>query len=307
MARTKTPQLPLVQPSESREVCFAIILASLGHWVSLTELRRDLGSHSGSDPLASLAAVAPGWALEAESFEATRTSLEELRPPLILRWESGHFVVLEGREGSVWWINDPKGGARAIPDEDFEKRLPLPALKLRATDEFRPRGRAPSLGRSLGRLLRGTRATFVACGIAAVGLVLGNLALAGLLTYFVDRILVDRIPDRIPPFLIALGVVQGLRAICTYLQAQYSLRLESAVVLRLEVDCLQHIGALPTWETDVRAAGDLQQRLAMIRKFATSIIGPLASAPSNLATFFLFGGAIVVLPHALHRPRRRSD
>lgn len=295
MTRAKTPTIALVQPSESLLVSLAIVLAHFGRWVPLSELRRFMHSFPAGDPLEALAANAGELDLAGERIDATADSLQRLELPAILRWGSGHFVVLEGRDGTGWWINDPRGGTRRVSDEEFARVLPSGALVLRPTGAFRPGGEPPSLRRSLAHLLRGTRSAFVACSVASIGLTLGNFAVAGMLSYFMDAILVDRIPDRIPPFLVGIAVISLVRSVCTYLQAQYSLRIERAAVLRLEAEVLERVVSLPQWETDVRAPGDIQQRLAMIRNFSTSMIGPLALAPANLVTLILFGMAIAFI------------
>lgn len=295
MTRAKTPRIAMVQPAESAEVSLAIVMAHLGRWVPLSEIRKVLDSESMVRPLDQVAARADRWGLESERFEATLDSLAGQDGPLVLRWEPGRFVVLEGSDDKGWWIHDPKSGPVQVPSEEFAQKLPMDALALRPGKDFQAGGEAPSLRRSLERIVRGMRGAFVACSLAAIGLVLGNLALAGLLTYFMDQVLVDRIPSRIPPFLLALGVVCSFRAIFTYLQAQYSVRIQRATVLRLEVETLEHTARLPHWEVDVRAPGDVQQRLSMIRNLAPQNIEPLTLLPSNLATMLLFGVAILLI------------
>ena len=295
MAGRKTPTIALVQPSETAEVAFAIVMAHFGRWVPLSEIRRSLGALPPGRPLAYLAERASSWGLGARYSRPTPEALAQLSHPAILRWETRHFVVLEGRDKKGWWINDPKGRRRRVPEAEFAKRLPIEVLELWPTESFAPQGEPTSLRRSLAHILRGTRSAFVACGIAATGLALGNLALAGLLTYFMNYVLVDQLVERIPPFLLAVVVVAIIRSGCTYLRLQHALRLESAAVLRLEGDVLQRVTTLPEWEADVRAPGDVQQRLSMIRSFSTSIIQPLADAPSNIITVLLFGTAITVI------------
>lgn len=301
MTRAKTPTIALVQPSESLEVCFAILLAHFGNWAPLTDVRRSTKALPAGDPLDAMATIVGQWNLEGERFDATPESLEDLEHPVILRWEPGHFVVLEGRDGKGWWINDPQKGVRCIPRDEFEGRLPSGGFVLRPTEAFRPQGAPPSLRRSLAYLLRGTRSAFIACSIASIGLTLGNFAVAGMLSYFMDSILVDQVPDRLPPFLVGMVVISLVRSACTYLQAQYSLRIERAAVLRMEAEVLERVVTLPEWESGVRAPGDIQQRLAMVRNFSTSMIGPLALAPANVLTLILFGTAIALisLPVAL--------
>ncbi|HAC79030.1 MAG TPA: hypothetical protein DCG06_01955 [Deltaproteobacteria bacterium] len=295
MKRAKTPAISLVQPTESREISLAIVLAFWGRWIPISAIRKQLSRTGSADPVEDLIAHASHWNLEASRITVSRARLEQETSPLILSPQPGQFVVLEGRDTKGWWVNDPRYGTRCLSDDDLEDLIGVPGVALKRNDHFSPGGTRPSLPRSLNRLLQGTRGAFAGCSLAATGLVLANFANAGLLTYFMDDILPNRIPDRFPPFLLAVALVGVLRAAFTAIQGQFALRIGKALTLRLELNVVEHVTHLPDYESSSRPAGDIQQRLTMVRGLATSTVQPLALAPSNCVSILLFGTAITLI------------
>ncbi|MDE0890215.1 MAG: cysteine peptidase family C39 domain-containing protein [Phycisphaerales bacterium] len=293
--RVTTPSILQMQPTECGVVSLAILLAHHGRWVSTAELRRRSGLDGNGLTISGIARTAQAYELEPHVFRCPAESITDHPMPVIAWWQRRHFLVIEGRDARGWLINDPEGGHRHISHEAFEAGYSGMILQLVPTDKFEKGGRPPSTWRALKRMLGGAQGAFAACGLASIANVPLQLAMAGFLTYFIDRIMADPAEDRVRPFLLAVGIVVLLRAILTFIQSQTELRIRSAAGIRIEVDLLQRVLDLSDPELTLRLPGDVQQRLSVGRSIAGKAVSGLAQMPAKFLTLLVFGTAVYVI------------
>ncbi|MHC4870200.1 MAG: cysteine peptidase family C39 domain-containing protein, partial [Planctomycetota bacterium] len=242
--------------------------------------RRRGGHHAGASKAAGLTSSGVGveglvacgeaFGLDAEIGTAASSELATTPGPVIIGWGRDGVVVLEGRDRRGWWINDPAKGARLVADEDFQRSFNGTVIQFRPRPDFQRGGSGPSLLRSLRRVLRGCGGAVLAAIIASITFVPVQLAGAGLITFLVDVVLVDRRTDRIPPFLLAAAVIYAVRSMLMFIQTQANNRLGAAASVQLQSRLLRHA-------------------------MATNSLKTLTLLPANLVTILVFGAAVTLI------------
>lgn len=293
--RTRTPTILQMQLVDGGVVAVAIMLAHHGRREPMHVLRKAAGLTSAGVGIEGLVACGEAFGLDGEVGTAACSELETTPEPVIIGWGRDGVVVLEGRDGRGWWINDPAKGARVVADEDFQRSFNGTVIRFRPRPDFRRGGSGPSLLRSLRRVLRGCGGAVLAAIIASITFVPVQLAGAGLITFLVDVVLVDRRMDRIPPFLLAAAVIYAVRSMLMFIQTQANNRLGAAAAVQLQSRLLRHAVHLPEPERSLRTAADIQQRLSTARTMATNSLKTLTLLPANLVTILVFGAAVTLI------------
>jgi ABC-type bacteriocin/lantibiotic exporter with double-glycine peptidase domain len=284
-----------MQPVDGGVVAVAIMLAHHGRREPLHVLRKAAGLTSSGVGVDGLVACGEAFGLDAEVGTAACSELGTTPEPVIIGWGRDDVVVLEGRDGRGWWINDPAKGPRVVTDEDFQRSFNGTVIRFHPRPDFRRGGSGPSLLRSLRRVLRGCGGAVLAAIIASITLVPVQLAGAGLITFLVDVVLVDRRTDRIPPFLLAASIVYAVRSMLMFIQMQANNRLGTAASVQLQSGLVRHAVHLPEPERSLRTAADIQQRLTTARTLATTNLKTLTLLPANLVTIMVFGAAVILI------------
>ena len=284
-----------MQPTECGVVSLAIIMASLGKWVPIAQIRETVGLDGNGLSIAGVARAGKHYGLEPHIFRCGPDSLATKKMPVIAWWERRHFVVIEGRGHGGWHVNDPEGGHRLVPDEEFNSKFSGMIIEFRTTADFKRSGHPPRIFPSLARMLSGANGAFIACAVASIAVIPLHLAMAGFLTYFVDRVLEHPLNEILRPFLVAVAVVVILRTILSFILAQTQLRLVTAAGLRIEVSLLEKAISLSDRELTLRLPGDIQQRIQLGKNIASSAVGSLAMLPSQFLSAVVFGGAVFLI------------
>jgi ABC-type bacteriocin/lantibiotic exporter with double-glycine peptidase domain len=293
--RTRTPTILQMQPVDGGVVAVAIMLAHHGRREPLHVLRKAAGLTSSGVGVEGLVACGEAFGLDAEIGTAACSELGTTPEPVIIGWGRDDVIVLEGRDGRGWWINDPAKGPRVVTDEVFQRSFNGTVIRFHRRPDFQRGGSGPSLLRSLRRVLRGCGGAVLAAIIASITFVPVQLAGAGLITFLVDVVLVDRRTDRIPPFLLAAAVIYAVRSMLMFIQTQANNRLGAAASVQLQSRLLRHAVNLPEPERSLRTAADIQQRLSTARTMATNSLKTLTLLPANLVTIMVFGGAVTLI------------
>ena len=117
--RRPVPTILQIEAVECGAASLGMVLASMGRWVSLRELRA--ACHIGRD-----GSTATGIMSASETFglvpDGRMASLQELQGaamPAVVWWNHRHFVVLEGAKDGKFYVNDPALGPQKYSQEYF--------------------------------------------------------------------------------------------------------------------------------------------------------------------------------------------
>ena len=304
--RARTPTFLQFEVTECGAACLGIVLAHLGRWATLEELRTACGISRDGCTAADIVRAAENYGLRTSSWSKQPRELRRMPLPSILFWEFNHFVVLEGFGRGCYYLNDPAHGRRTVSEEEFDRAFTGVVMVFEPGPEFRTGGVRPGLIRLLRPWLRdvkGPVAFAAACGSL---LALPGLALPVLLSVFVDYVMSGREAGWGAVVIAAAGVAAILVYLLTWLQQ----RCLSRLAIRLSVvhtdRFLTGLFRLPMRHFAHRYGGDLMARAQLVDKVAavgsTQFVGvaiELVMSLLFLAIMFIFDSTLAAVVAAL--------
>lgn len=279
---------------ECGAAALAIVLGYHGKIVPLEELRLECGvSRDGSKAL-NIIKAARRMGMTAKGYKYDIASLKKVPLPAILFWNFNHFVVLEGfgKNGDVFYINDPASGPRKVTAKEFDESYTGVTLTFEPGPEFRKGGSKPSvLGFLLARL-RGCESAFVFAILCALFLVIPGLIAPAFTRIFIDDYLIGTDKEWLRPLLLGMLVAAVVQMILTALQQWCLLRFRIKLSLASSGKFLAHIMRLPMRYYAQRFSGEIGSRLSLNDQVAATVGGELATISLNLVLVVFFGGLL---------------
>ncbi|HYI03176.1 peptidase domain-containing ABC transporter [Hyalangium sp.] len=271
--RRRIPYVAQVTQVDCGAACLAMVLGYWGRTVGLEEVHLAAGlSMHGLSARALLEAGhrfgLVGRAAKVEELD----QLALLEPGSILYWEFRHFVVFERltRKGVV--VVDPAFGRRTVPLEQFSKSFTGVVLLFEPSETFQ-RGKVARGPHRYLRLLLEERPLLGRVAVMSLLIQVFALALPSLTGAVVDRVVPngdESLLGILAGGMAALVVFQFLSAL---VRSHLLLHLRTHLDARLTLGFLDHLVHLPFSFFQVRAAGDLMNRLnsnATVRELLTS-------------------------------------
>ena len=267
--RVSTPILLQMHASECGAACLGSVLAYFGLWVPLTELREKCEVSRDGSSAASILRASRHYGLECKGLSIRAEQLKKLELPLILFWQFSHFVVLEGYDGSNFYLNDPSTGQRRVSAEEFDKGYSGIALQFKRGADFSPGGARPGLIGQLSALPAGSWS--VLAGVIACGLLLTLLMLIVpiSLSVFVDDVLENHGPwGGLVTALLGGG---ALVYVLSLLKHRFLKRLAVRISVSGYSRGLSRLLRLPVEFFEHRLVGDLTDRVSSIDRIAKNL------------------------------------
>jgi ABC-type multidrug transport system fused ATPase/permease subunit len=179
--RRSDPWTPSYRQGEHAEcglAALAILMGYHGVHVSLTALREEAGSTLLGSTVRSLRDLARLRGFQATAHRVEPEQLEALGLPLIVHYRFIHFVVVESVSQRWVRINDPAGGPRIVPFEEFADDFTGVVLRLQRPFGLAASGRYVSawrryrqmLARHAIRVAIAAMATIIAAAMIVAGL-----------------------------------------------------------------------------------------------------------------------------------------
>ena len=111
-------QVSQTENADCALACLTMIARYHGSDVSLTDLKNRYSSGSRGLNLQAITGFAGDLGFLTRSLRAELDDLDEVREPVILHWNLNHFVVLSGKVGDRFKINDPAAGPRLVSRQE---------------------------------------------------------------------------------------------------------------------------------------------------------------------------------------------
>lgn len=286
--RVKTPTVLQMEAVECGAAALAIVLGYYGRFVPLEELRVECGVSRDGSKASNVLKAARRYGLKSKGFKQGLEALFDYDYPVILFWNFNHFLVLEGFHKGKAYLNDPAQGPRVISMDELDTSFSGVVLTFEKGEEFEPKGKPPSIIDALRRRLIGSEQALLFVILTGLALVIPGLVVPTFTRVFIDEYLVSERTDLIVPLLIGMGITAVIRAILTWLQEYYLLRLETSLALKGSSTFFNHILRLPVSYFAQRFAGEIGSRVALNDKVANLISGRLATTvvDSILVVFY---------------------
>ena len=297
--RRAVPTVLQMERTECGAACLAMVLGHYGRWMPLEELRELCGVSRNGTKAVNMIRVARELGMVTRGVLAGVKRLPELHFPMIVHWNSNHFVVLEGFRGNRVYLNDPARGPRTLTRAEFDAGYSHICLLFEPGPAFRTRGRqASALGGLLSRLGH-ARAPLFYLVLATLLLILPGLALPTLLKVFVDEVLIPRSGAALSPLLIGIGLVACVQASLTWLQHVCLARMEVKLAVVAATRFFLHLFTLPMVFFYQRYAGDIAHRVMSNDRVAQMISSELAVGAVSVLTMVAYGAVMLSYDPAL--------
>lgn len=271
----RTPTILQIEAAECGAAALGIIAAHHGLWLTLEDLRSRCGVSRDGSKAQHIVAAARELGFEARALRGEPAALASLALPAILHWGMDHFLVLEGRRGRQWCVNDPARGRRLVDDRELGRQFSGVVLTLRPGPDFRAAGSPPSALRGLADRLRGGRqAVLLACGVSVM------LALPGVLQpsfrqVFLDRILSAGVIAWLGPMLAVICAVGVFAALCTWMQKTLQHNLETRVAVAGGIGFMERVLRLPMAFYGQRGPAAIADRVMLNDRVAAVVAGEI--------------------------------
>jgi NHLM bacteriocin system ABC transporter peptidase/ATP-binding protein len=285
-----------MEETECGAAALKMVLGHFGSFVPIEELRATCRvSRDGATAL-NIVQAAREYGLETTGRQADAAQLRDLPMPAIVFWRRRHFLVVEGfRRGRVH-LNDPAGGRRAIPEDEFAAAYSGVALTFAPGPDFQRRtdGREHFL-RELAAPLATSRAAIALAATAGLALVVPTLIASFVAGMFVQQILAEHRDDLLGELLVLMALAVVLTIALTVLQQQALLRLQIRLALRMTTDFVWHLLRLPVTFFDQRQPGLLVNRVSINGQLAQLLAGEAATAATNIVAALVYGAVMIVI------------
>lgn len=286
--RVRTPTRLQMEATECGAASLAIVLEHFGTFVPLSKLRDECGVSRDGSKASNVLKAARKYKLEAKGYRKEPQELAGLDMPAIVHWNFNHFLVLEGFEGGRAYLNDPAAGPTSVPIDEFNQAFTGVVLSIKPTAEYEPRGKRPSMIAMLRRRLEGSGSPVLFIGLAGLGLLVPGLVVPVFGMVFVDEVLVAGQLTLLPSLLVAMGVTALLRALLTYLQRTYLLKLMSKLGVKMASRFLWHALRLPISFYLARSPGDLAERVRSNDTIAHTLSGRISGIALDMVLVLFY-------------------
>ncbi|XUM01855.1 NHLP family bacteriocin export ABC transporter peptidase/permease/ATPase subunit [Streptomyces venezuelae ATCC 10712] len=292
----RTPTVLQMEAVECGAAALAMVLGHHGRFVPLEELRIACGVSRDGSRAGNLLKAARGYGLRAKGMQMDLAALAEVAAPAVLFWEFNHYVVYEGTGRRLGrpgvYVNDPAGGRRFVPLEQFDTSFTGIVLTFEPGADFRRGGSRPGVLTSLPERLRGTSGTMAAAVLASLLLVLVCAWVPALSRTYIDMFLIGNRTSLLGVVFAAMAGALVLTAVLTGLQQANLLRGRIIASTLGSARFLRHLLRLPLAFYAQRNPADLVQRLRSHDAVAETLARDLAAAAVDGVVVLLYAALL---------------
>jgi ATP-binding cassette, subfamily C, bacterial len=273
----RVPTVLQMEAVECGAASLGMILGYYGRIVPLPELRRECGVSRDGSKASNVLKAARLYGLEAKGFKKSIEDLKGLRPPFIVFWNFNHFLVVEGFSKDRAYVNDPGGGRRSMPMQEFDEAYTGVVLLMEPGAEFKKGGRKKNIAVSLVSRLKSSRGAIIFCLLAGLLLTIPRLAVPAFTQVFVDEILIENRQDWLKPLLIGMLLTALGQGLLARMRLLYLRRLMIKLSVAMSGQFLWHTLRLPIGFYAQRFTGEISSRNELNDKVADVLSGRLAT------------------------------
>ena len=287
--RVKVPTVLQMEATECGAASLAMILAYYGRWLPLELLRQECGVTRDGSNADNLLKAARRQGCVAKAFAGRSEVLRKKEFPLILFWEFNHFLVLEGFQGDMVFLNDPAMGRRTVPWDEFITSYTGVYMKITPDENFKPEGEPYSIVKTVAAKLREDKWALIFLMVLGLCMIIPGLAVPVMSQIFIDDVFSLKHADWIVKLLIAmfgtmvmLGIMTAMRAaVLTYWQKKLTIADSSGF--------FWHVLRMPVTFFQQRYAADIASRIQFNESTAEVLSNQAATALLDLlvALFYL--------------------
>ncbi|MEM1483409.1 NHLP family bacteriocin export ABC transporter peptidase/permease/ATPase subunit [Oscillospiraceae bacterium PP1C4] len=289
MRYKKTPTIFQMEATECGAASLTMIFAYYGRFEPLEKMRIETGVSRDGCNAKNLLRAARKYGFIAKGFRKELEDLDDVALPCIIHWNFNHFVVLEGKKGKDYYINDPGVGRRKLTYDDLDSGFTGVVLTFQPSETFEKSHKKSTLMSFIKTRLKGQVQPLSALVLFGVCLVLPGIAIPIFSQVFIDDILLGGNNDWVTGLIYAMVFTVLFQALLTYYRGSLLQSLQTKLSLISANQMLSHMFRLPISFFDQRYAGDLSSRIESNNNVSDFLGGELAEAALNIfvALFYL--------------------
>jgi NHLM bacteriocin system ABC transporter peptidase/ATP-binding protein len=287
--KLNTPAILQMEATECGAASLRIILGYYKRWVSLEELRVACGVSRDGSKASNVLRAARAYGMVAKGFKKEPAALRSMKLPFIIFWNFNHFLVVEGFVGNKVHLSDPAQGKHWVTLEEFNESFTGVVLTIEPGPDFQPGGEGPSVLRALRSRFVGAKnaiALLLVCGLA---LVIPGMVVPAFARIFIDEVLIASRESWVMPLLIGMALTALLRAVLTWTQQYYLLRVETKMALATSAKFFWHALRLPVEFYTHRSPGEISGRVRINDLVANILTEDLTNSLLSIVTAIFFG------------------
>ncbi len=287
--RVTTPTVLQMEAVECGAAALGIILGYHGFFVPLSSLREECGVNRDGSRAANVIKAARLHGMEGRGFKRDAdTLLSGNNFPVIVFWRNSHFLVLEGSNDKLVYLNDPASGHRRVTHEEFKRDYSGIVLEFTPGPDFKKGGKPYSIFSGLKERMSGEKdGLWLIVGLSLL-LVLPSLAIPVFSKIFVDKVLVAKHVDWAVPMLFAMLLTLLIRGSLTWIQQYYILKMQTKITLTASSSFMWHVLKLPAKFFSQRYGPEITQRSQLNETVAGLLSTQLTTGALNLFLAFFY-------------------
>lgn len=289
MSRVITPTVLQMEATECGAAALGAILAYYECYLSLAYLREACDVSRDGSKAINIIKAARSLGMEAEAYQVeTIEDLLSLPTPSLLHWGFNHFVVFEGKEKELFYINDPAIGHRSLDEKTMSDFFTGVVLTFKPGAEFKKQGEPSQWVASILRRLKHSRDTLYFCFWLGLALVVPGILIPGFSRIFIDDILVRETQSWLLPFLVAMGMTAVFRGLFTYIQQSQLMKWQTQRFAVASMHFVWHLLQLPLGFFSQRYVGDIQERVSANERVAEWLSRGMTNNILEFTTFIFY-------------------
>lgn len=292
-SRVKVPTILQMEATECGAACLGMVLAHYGLWVPLEKLRQECGVNRDGSKASSVLRAARNRHCKANGFKWKADKLLELIPekpfPLIIHWEFNHFVVLEGIENGLAYLNDPALGRRTVAWDKFVTSYTGIAMQIRPDEGFVKEGERYNVFKEIASKLFLDKWALLFIILLGFFAVVPGLATPIFNQLFMDEIITGKHPEWMFNFCLAMTVSLFMTGAISLLRSIILTRWQRKLTLSDSSSYFWHLLRLPMQFFHQRYVAEVAGRIAFNDAIAQVLSGSAATAVLDMiiAIFYL--------------------
>ena len=284
----KVPVIMQMEALECGAASLAMIMAYYKKWIPLEQVRYDCGVSRDGSSAKNVLQAARSYGMKAQGYKYGLEDIKQIKCPVIIHWNFNHFVVLNGFKRNKAVLNDPARGVVEVSMEEFDESFTGIVLCFEPSEDFVPGGKKRSVLNFAKSRLKGALGPFLFVFFATILIKAIELVSPVFNQIYVDRILTQKNPDWLVPFLLLMGALLVYKIIIYIMQQVYMLRISGKFAVVANSTFMWHVLRLPMDFFSQRYAGDIAEKQSSNEGIANTLIQELAPLFLDLVTMILY-------------------
>lgn len=294
--KVNTPMLIQMEKTECGAASLGIIFWYYGAFLPLEKLRIECGVTRDGSNAYHLVQTAKKYHFECQSYFIEEVEdLRHIRAPFIIHWDFNHFVVVEGIEGNIAYLNDPSYGKKTVSLEDFSHSFTGVVIALAPDKNFKPIATKSAIVHFLKEEMQKNTSLVTFLLISGILLIATGLLLPGFSKIFIDDILLNDNSEWFAYLILGMVCTAVIRNVLSFFQQKFILNYKIDFVADKSGHLIWHLLHLPITFFQQRYIGDIAYRAQAFQRISGLLTNNLCAAFINLFSIVFYWLLIVFL------------